>query len=69
MKPPKKRPTVRLNNHADMFLVISQISDALFKEGADQDYVKRFKKEALDDYKTVILTCYEYADIIDDFTF
>lgn len=66
MKPPN-RPVVRLRNQSDMMLVISQVSDALKTAGADQDYITRFKQEALDDYKTVILTCYEYADIIDDY--
>ena len=66
MTPPKHRPVVRLRNTTDTFLVISQVSDALSKEGADQDYITRFKREALD-YKTLLLTCYEYADIIDDY--
>ena len=66
MKPPN-RPVVRIRNTTDMMLVISVVSDALKTAGADHDYIKRFKREALDDYKTVILTCYEYADICNNF--
>jgi hypothetical protein len=65
MKPPKVRPTVRLKNQADMFLIISQVVDALKTAGADEDYVRRFKTDALYDYKTVIFTCYEYVNIAD----
>lgn len=67
MIPPKHRPLVRLRNTTDMLLVISQVSKALDKAGADENFIQQFKKDALHDYKTLLLTCYEYVDIIDDF--
>ena len=50
-----------------MSLIVAEVSNALNIAGADIDYITRFKREALNDYKAVLLTCYEYADIIDDF--
>lgn len=67
MIPPRHRPVVQLKNQYDMSLIVAEVSDALNIAGADIDYITRFKREALNDYKAVLLTCYEYADIIDDF--
>ena len=65
MKPPSIRPVVQLKNQADMFLIISQVVDALKIAGADDDYVRRFKREAFQDYKEVLLTSYDYVDVAD----
>lgn len=65
MKPPKITPTVRLTNISDMCLIIKEVSEALIQAGADIEYIARFKKEAFEDYKTVILTCYDYVNVAD----
>ncbi|MBF0231095.1 MAG: hypothetical protein HQK63_16115 [Desulfamplus sp.] len=65
MKSPKITPTVRLTNISDMCSIIKEVSEALIQAGADDDYIERFKTDALYDYKTVILTACEYVHVAD----
>ncbi|MBF0231260.1 MAG: hypothetical protein HQK63_16980 [Desulfamplus sp.] len=65
MKSPEVAPTVKLTNISDICLIIKEVSEALMQAGADDDYIERFKTDALYDYKTVILTACEYVHVAD----
>ena len=66
MKAPEIKPEVQLSGEdGNAFAIIGTVMKALKRAGADQEYVDKYKKEAMSgDYDNVLTTSMDYVDVV-----
>ena len=66
MKAPKIKPDVQLSSQdGNAFFIIGGVIKALKKAGADQEYIDKYKDEAMSgDYDNVLTTTMEYVNVL-----
>jgi len=65
MKKPDNKPTVQLiGEDANAFSVLGKVSKALRKNGADKEYIDKYKKEAMSgSYDNLLRVTMEYVEV------
>jgi hypothetical protein len=65
MTEPTEKPTVKLiDTDGNAFSIIGRVKKALFKAGADKEYVHRFQEEAMaGDYDNLLCVTMDYVNI------
>lgn len=65
MKAPEIKPEVQLSGEdGNAFSIIGTVMKALRRAGADEEYVDKYKKEAMSgDYDNVLTTSMEYVEV------
>ena len=65
MKKPDSKPTVQLiGEDANAFSVLGKVSKALRKNGADKEYIDKYKKEAMSgSYDNLLRVTMEYVEV------
>ena len=64
MKAPVEKPDVELVGHdGNAFAIMGKVSKALYNEGADKEYIDKYKEEAMSgDYNNLLVVSMEYVD-------
>ena len=66
MLPPRNKPTVTLHTTGRDMGIISRTRRALFREGADMEYVSKYVQQAMsDDYAHCIQVTKQYVTIVE----
>lgn len=65
MTEPKIKPTVKLiDTDGNAFVIIGRVKDALFKAGADKEYIFKYQDEAMaGGYDNLLCVTMDYVDI------
>lgn len=65
MKEPKPKPKVKIvGEDGNAFAIMGRIIKALRKAGADEEYINKYKQDAMsEDYDHLLVVSMEYADI------
>ncbi|MBA3010053.1 MAG: hypothetical protein FP812_07430 [Desulfobacula sp.] len=65
MTKPKIKPTVKLiDTNGNAFAIIGRVRNALFKAGADKEYVKKYLDEVMSgDYDNLICVTMDYVNV------
>ena len=65
MKKPKKKPILRLTEEdSSVFAIMAGAIVALMKAGADEEYIRQYKKEAMSgDYDNLMRVTKDYVSI------
>ena len=65
MTEPKIKPTVKLiDTDGNAFVIIGRVKDALFKAGADKEYIFKYQDEAMaGGYDNLLCMTMDYVDI------
>jgi hypothetical protein len=65
MTEPKEKPTVKLiNTDGNAFAIMGRVKDALFKAGADKEYVKKYLDDVMSgDYDHLLCVTMDYVDV------
>ena len=65
MKGPNIKPTVKLiDTDGNAFAIMGRVKQALFKAGADKEYVDRYLKEAMfGDYDNLLCVTMDYVHV------
>jgi hypothetical protein len=65
MKAPNTKPVVNfVGEDGNAFVILGKVSSALKKSGADQEYVNRYRKEAMmGDYNNLLAVTTKYVKV------
>lgn len=65
MKPPEYKPEVKLTGrNGNAFLIMRYSSKALQQAGADEEYIEKYKEEAMSgDYDHLLQITMRYVDV------
>ena len=65
MKAPVEKPDVELVGHdGNAFAIMGKVSKALYNEGADKEYIDKYKEEAMSgDYDELLITTMKYVNV------
>ena len=62
---PDEKPDVELVGHdGNAFAIMGKVSKALYNEGADKEYIDKYKEEAMSgDYDELLITTMKYVNV------
>jgi hypothetical protein len=65
MKAPIEKPDVELVGHnGDAFAIMGKVSKALYNEGADKEYIDKYREEAMSgNYDDLLITTMKYVNV------
>jgi len=65
MTEPKNKPTVKLiDTNGNIYAIIGRVKDALFKAGADKEYIFKYQVKAMSgDYDNLLCTTMDYVHV------
>jgi hypothetical protein len=66
MKPPVEKPDVQLiGEDGNAFAIIGRVSKALYNEGADKEYINKYRMEAMaGNYDELLVTTMKYVNVL-----